>query len=274
MLRFSVNQDTCIKCGECVADCINSVIEMVDEFPVVNPEKEGRCIECQHCMAICKPGALSIFGLNPADSIPLKNNYPDPAKVETLMMGRRSTRRYNDEPVDSALLDRIMEVVRNAPTGVNRRQTLFTVVEDRAAMDALRKGTYEGLRKAVDAGSLPPGLEFFSGIADAWDNGVDILYRGAPHFIVASGPTDGPSTVPDTLIALSYFELLANSHGLGTVWDGLAKWALTAIAPDAAAMLNIPADHTIGYMMAFGKPAVKYHRTVQRPGGTVHKVTV
>ncbi|MDC0336395.1 nitroreductase family protein, partial [Pseudodesulfovibrio sp.] len=219
-------------------------------------------------------GALSIFGLNPADSTPLKGNYPDPAKVETLMMGRRSTRRYKDEPVDAELLDQIMEVVRNAPTGVNSRSTLFTLVEGPAAMEALRNGTYDGLRKAVETEALPPGLEFFGGILKAWDNGVDIIYRGAPHFLVTSAPTQGPSGPADTIIAMSYFELLANSHGLGTVWNGLAKWALTVIAPEAGTMLGIPDDHAIGYMMAFGKPAVKYHRTVQRPGGTVNKVTV
>lgn len=274
MFQFKVDRDTCIKCGECVAECPYSVIEMVDEFPAINPEKEAQCIECQHCFAVCKPGALSIFGLDPANSKSLKGNFPEPDALETLMLGRRSTRRYKDEPVESELIDHILDVVRNAPTGVNRRTNHFTLVEDQAAMNELRTRTYEELRKVVDAGALPEGLEFFEGIANAWDNGVDILYRGAPHFLVVSGPTDGPSTVPDALIALSYFELLANSHGLGTVWDGLAKWALTAIAPKAGAMLGIPEDHTIGYMMAFGKPAVKFHRTVQRPGGTVNKVTV
>lgn len=274
MLQFSVNEETCIKCGECAADCPYSIIEMDQGYPRVNPEKEGQCIECQHCFAICKPGALSVFGLDPADSIPLKGNYPDPARLETLMLGRRSTRRYRDEPVDRALIDRIMEVVRNAPTGVNSRSTHFTLVEDSAAMKALVEATYEGLRGKIEAEALPPGLEFFGGILNAWDNGVDILYRGAPHFLVVSAPDDGPSGSTDCIIAMSYFELLANSHGLGTLWDGLAKWALTAIAPEVATMLEIPEGHSIGYMMAFGKPAVKYHRTVQRPGGMVNKITV
>ncbi len=274
MLQFSVDRDACIKCGECAVDCPYGIIEIEDGFPVVNPDKEQQCIECQHCMAVCKPGAISIFGLDPADSLPLKGNLPDPAALEVLMMGRRSVRRYKDEPVSPELIERIMEVVRMAPTGVNRRSTHFTLVEDAAAMAELRNRTYTGLREVVDAESLPAGMEFFAGIADAWDKGVDILYRGAPHFLVASAPSDGPSAVPDCLIALSYFELLANSHGLGTVWDGLAKWALLDIVPEAASVLNIPEGHTMGYMMAFGKPAVKYHRTVQRPGGVVRRVTV
>lgn len=275
MLQFSVDKDLCIQCGECAKDCPYMIIDMVDDYPVVNPEKAEQCIECQHCFAICKPGALSIFGLDPADSTPLKGNLPDPAKFETLMMGRRSVRRYKEDPVDADLLDRIMETVRNAPTGVNRRTTLFTLVDDPKVMAELRTRTYAGLREMVEAGSLPPGLEFFEGISNAHEkNGVDILFRGAPHFLVTSAPKDGPSGMADGLIALTYFELLAASHGLGTVWDGLAKWALLSLVPDAGAMLGVPADHEVCYMMAFGKPAVKYHRTVQRPGGTVNKVTL
>lgn len=272
MLQFKVDEESCVQCGECAADCPYMIIEMVDGYPAVNEEKAEQCIECQHCFAVCKPGALSIFGLDPSNSVPLKGNFPEASKVETLIMGRRSVRRYRDEPVDPDLIGRIMDVVRHAPTGVNRRTTLLTLVEDPAAMQELKVRTYEGLRAAVEAETLPPGMEFFGGILKAWDNGVDILYRGAPHFLVASAPTDGPSGQADTLIALSYFELLANSHGLGTVWDGLAKWALLDLAPEAGAMLGIPDDYTVGYMMAFGKPAVRYHRTVQRPGGSIHRV--
>ena len=37
--------------------------------------------------------------------------------------------------------------------------------------------------------------------------------------------------------------------------------------------LGIPEDHHIGYMMVFGKPAIKYHRTVQRGDAQVNRVT-
>lgn len=274
MLQFHVDQDICIQCGECVSDCPYSIIQMVDGYPAISEEKAGQCIECQHCFAVCEPGALSVFGLNPDKSTPLKGNLPDPAKIETLMMGRRSVRRYKEEPVESGVIDRIMEVVRSAPTGVNNGGVLYTLVEDPAVMAELRERTYDGLRKVVEDDALPPGKEFFGGISNAWDNGVDILYRGAPHFIVASVPAAGPSPMADALIGLTYFELLASSHGLGVVWNGLAKWALLDLVPEAGAMLGIPEDHVVGYMMSFGKPAVRYHRTVQRVGGTVRRLTI
>lgn len=272
MLQFKVDKDLCIQCGECVADCPNRVLEMVDGYPVISEDRAGQCIECQHCFAVCQPGALSIFGLKPQDSISLKGNMPSHEAMTTLLMGRRSIRRYKQEPVDSQLLDTIMDTVRSAPTGVNNCSTLYTLIEDQQTMSILKEKTYAGLKKVVDNNALPEGLELFEGISKAHGKGVDVLFRGAPHFLVASTPKNGPSPEADTLIGLTYFELLANTYGLGVVWDGLAKWAMLNIAPEAGALLGIPEDHTVGYMMAFGYPAVKYHRTVQRPGGTVNKL--
>lgn len=275
MLQFSADKELCIQCGECVKDCPYTILQMVDDYPAVNPDRAEMCIECQHCFTICKPGALSIFGLNPADSRPLKDNLPDPIKVENLLLGRRSTRRYKQEPVEGELLDNILEIVRMAPTGMNRRTTLLTVIDDLEVMEKLRTTAYAGLKQAIDAEKLPPEMELFKGISDAYENkGIDVLFRGAPHFLITSAPKENRSGTVDGLIAMTYFELLANSHGLGTVWDGLAKWSITTVAPDTLEFLGIPADHEVAYMMAFGKPAVKYHRTVQRPGGAVNKVTL
>ena len=74
------------------------------------------------------------------------------------------------------------------------------------------------------------------------------------------------------MIALSYFELFAQTLGVGTVWDGLAKWAINDLLPEFRTRLGIPDDHVIGYAMAFGKPAVQYARTVQYGPPQVHRV--
>jgi nitroreductase len=234
--------------------------------------KEQQCIRCQHCLAVCSTGALSILGKDPDHSVPIKDNLPSAVQMETLIKARRSIRFYKKEPVASETIAHLLEVIAHCPTGVNNRQLLFTVVEDQATMEKLRHETMEGIRRAVHDKSLPSGLEFFEGILSAWDNGRDIVFRGAPHLLVVSSPKDGPSPEADTLIALSYFELMACSMGLGTVWDGLAKWALTAILPKMTLELGIPENHTIGYMMVFGKPAIKYHRTVQRGEAQVNRV--
>lgn len=68
----------------------------------------------------------------------------------------------------------------------------------------------------------------------------------------------------DPFIFLSYFELLAQSRGIGTVWCGLLYWALKDILPELLPRLGIPEDYRLGYAMLFGYPAFSYYRTVER----------
>lgn len=69
-------------------------------------------------------------------------------------------------------------------------------------------------------------MDYLKGyVLDALETGRDNLFRGAPHLLIASSPKTAPSPEADCFIALTYFELLAASMGLGTVWSGLAKWA-------------------------------------------------
>jgi len=272
MLLLRIDEERCVQCGECVTDCPYDVLSLDDGYPTVVAEQEERCIACQHCFAVCPTGALSIFGLNPDESLELAGALPSQQQMATLIKGRRSVRRYRDEPVASSVIAELLEVVANGPTGVNNRQLLFTVVEDQDSMAALRHDTIEGIRRVDRRGGLPKELEFFSGIVAAADNGEDILFRNAPHLLIVSTPANGPSPEQDCLIALTYFEILAAASGLGTVWNGLCNWALTRIVPEVLARLNVPEGHTIGYMMSFGIPAVKYYRTVQRGEARINRI--
>lgn len=265
MLRFTVDEKACTRCGLCVADCPARIIAMADGgYPAIAPDKEASCYRCQHCLAICPTAAVSILGLKPENSRPLTGNYPAPEQLETLIKGRRSVRRYREENLEPDLLQRLLEVAWHAPTGVNSRQVRFTVVDDRAKLAVLRDEVMAGLGRLVRENALPEGLGFFADFVQLWEEkGIDTLFRGAPHLLVASVPKDVPSPLPDCLIALSYLELYAQTNGVGTVWDGLAKWAINDLVPETRRRLGIPDDHLVGYCMAFGRPAVHYARTVQ-----------
>ena len=272
-LRFTVDEKLCVGCGECAADCPYGVIVMAGGYPRLAPERQEMCIACQHCLAVCEPGALHIHGLNPEDSLPLAGNLPSPEQLATLMRGRRSVRRYATRPVASEQIDFLLDAVACAPTGINNRQVLFTVIDDPQIMENLRRLVYGTLDTIIREGRLPAGMEFFRAmVEDALNNGRDNIFRGAPHLLIVSAPENSPSPETDCHIALSYFELLAASMGLGTLWSGLAKWAMTMIAPELLARLAVPANHRVGYMMVFGHPAVTYHRTVQRTSEHVNRV--
>lgn len=271
MKQFSINEKLCTKCGACAQDCPTRVIEMTP-FPVL--EKEG-CFECQHCLAICPTGAISILGRNPSDSLPLKGNLPSPEQMTTLIKGRRSVRNYQDADVAPEQLQQLLNTAWHAPTGVNTQTVQFTVISNRADMNRFRDTVYEELEQVLLAEEAEEGhaADFLAmSIPARKEYGTDLIFRGAPHLIIASADKNAPCANADTLIALSSFELLAQSMGIGTVWDGIMLRALRKM-PSLTKRLGIPDDHEVGYIMAFGKPAIEYHRTVERGPANIHTVS-
>ena len=273
MLDFTINKQTCTRCGQCQADCPAKIINIDQGYPAIAPDKEEFCYRCLHCLAVCPSGAVSILGRQPEDSQLLAGNFPNAVQMETLIKGRRSVRRYKQENLEPELLQRLLDVASHAPSGRNTRQVLFTVVDDRTKLARLRDDLMAALGQKVRDNTLPEGMEFFADYVKAWEEKQnDFLFRGAPHFLITSAPANVASPLPDGLIALSYFELFAQSMGVGTVWDGLAKWTINDLLPEFRSRLGIPADHVIGYAMAFGKPAIQYARTVQHGPAQVHRV--
>ena len=108
-----------------------------------------------------------------------------------VMLERRSTRKFNDEPVTKDELDRILHAALLAPTSMNRRPCNFMVVE--------RKETLEELSKSKDHGAG--------------------LINGADKAIVVIADTLIADTwIEDSSIALTYMHLMATELGLGSCW--------------------------------------------------------
>lgn len=265
MLELTINDDLCTRCGLCTMDCPVRILEQhADDVPIIQPENEEKCMQCQHCLAVCPTGALSILGKKPEDSLPASpGQFPDVAGMERLIRGRRSVRRYQDQNVEPGLLQSLLKTVANAPTGANMRSLTFSVVDDRAVMQAFRQKALAALRDAFDAGQVPEEFGYLQAAVPAYfDHDTDIILRGAPHVLVVSA---SPATLcphEDVTLALAYFELLAQSAGLGTVWCGMLKMLLETL-PELKPLLGLPPDHHY-YAMLCGHPFFHYARTVQR----------
>jgi len=275
MIRFVADETKCTRCGLCAIDCVAKIITLKDgDIPFIRPEDEANCIRCQHCLAVCPEAAISIFGLDPASSMPLNaDSFPSLDKMFNLVRGRRSVRQYRDENVDPALLLRLLETLGNVPTGVNRMALTFFVIDDRETMRRFRGKAYGLIADAVSAGALSErDMSFLQDVSSAWrERGTDTVFRGAPHLLVVSAGSDAACPQEDVALTLAYFELMARCAGLGTVWCGLAKWAMEAV-PALKEAAGIAPDSNY-YVMLFGNPAVRYARTVQRDGfGRIQRI--
>ena len=132
--KFTVDKSKCVKCGNCINTCSGMVIEFgSDGFPYMKEfERFGwrGCWRCQHCLAVCPVGAISIFGKKPEESLPMP---PDQMGeyMEQLVTGRRSCRRFLDKNVDPEIITRILSAMAAVPTGGNAMGVEYTVIDDK-----------------------------------------------------------------------------------------------------------------------------------------------
>ena len=269
-LNFTVEAARCVQCDACVKDCPSGIIQRNGQTPAIPEEPEGGCLGCQHCLAVCPTGAVSIFGLKPLNSFPLPGALPTRIQMKAFARGRRSVRQYKPENVDRAIIDDLLADLAHAPTGVNSRDLTFSVVDDRAIMAALLDRVVSAVEATTKAGR--PIDEFLLETALAYRrDGTDGFFRGGPHLLVVSHGENAVCGVEDAVLALAYFELLAQSAGLGTVWCGMLKMVVD-MAPELREALGV-SPTSYFYPMVFGHPAVKYARTVQRDrSARIHRI--
>ncbi len=261
ILNFKVDVDKCTRCGACIRDCVAQIIGWVDDLPVILPEREEDCIGCQHCLAVCPTGAVSIFGLNPDDSPAVTPGaLPSAEQMDLLIRSRRSIRQYDPAGIAPELLEAMLKTVRFAPTGRNDLGLTFTVVDNRADMVKL----LEKIGRLVDANTATgPVKDFLDTAVSAFRNeGVDYMFRGAPHLLIATANEETHCPHEDIVIALTNFDLLAKANGVGSTWCGYLKLAADNL-PGLREIMGLKPDEYF-YAILFGKPTVTYHRLVQR----------
>jgi nitroreductase len=251
------------------------IIDNKSEFPTIKEEKESACLKCLHCFAICPTGAITIWGKNPENSLLVSESIPAPAEMEQLVKTRRSIRKFKKQELDPKLIHALIETASYAPTAKNDNSVLFTVIDKKAEMDKLRVLVYTHLKTAFENQQVPESLLYFNDFQELWFNKqIDVLFRGAPYMLITSAPKTNTAPQVDSLIAMSYFELIANSNGIGTLWDGFAKFAFEKIAPEIKQIIGLPEDHIIGAVLVFGIPAVTYARAIQNTTINIKSVTM
>lgn len=270
LANFQVDKKKCIGCGLCEKVCPGGILHLNGQWKCEMDEIDSfgwnGCWKCEHCLAVCPKGAISIFGKLPQDSLaPVKPETAAPI-LDALIMNRHSCRRFLKKDVAPEIINGMLQALGNAPNGGNKQQAEFTLIDDREQMDAFRRLAYTEMDRLAGEDVYPVGFDKPSyKDMKRWEKTVrpEMLFCDAPYLMIPHAPLGKGEPVEDVNIAAAYFELLCASRGLGCVMMTFPKDALKNM-PEIRTLLQIPEEHYVGVMLGFGWPEIRYARGSQR----------
>lgn len=148
---------------------------------------------------------------------------------------RQNVRQYEERPLPSDVLDRIVEAARRTPSSSNQQRWDFVVVTDRATLEQL---------------------------SEVW-KGAGHVARSAATIALVAPDSDDPATREsiqyDLGQATMSVMLAAADAGVGS------GHAAVRDQERARAVLGLPSDRFCAWMIALGYPADGPLRPIQRP---------
>jgi nitroreductase/NAD-dependent dihydropyrimidine dehydrogenase PreA subunit len=271
---FNVNKEICPGDGRCASVCPVKIIKLDEKtrIPAVISGKEELCINCGHCASVCPKGALSLNSMPIDTCAPLKSGWKmSPEPVEQFLKGRRSIRNYQDKPVPAEMLEKLIDIARYAPSGINRQPVYWAIIEGNEKVRRLSELTVDWMRKLIKDGNEHAIAFGFANIVNSWEKGHDNVMRGAPAAIIAYSLKDDPTAREACTIALTYLELAALPMGLGTCWAGYAHMAINT-DPETRKFTGLSKRTDCFGAMMVGYPKYEYQRIPGRNKPHIKKV--
>ena len=207
------------------------------------------------------------------DTTPAAGASPFSMPLEDAMRTQRAIRRLKPDPVDDALVLRLIELAQKAPTGSNAQNWEFVVVKDRAVkarLGALNNRAwrlYGGIGRRM-VRDQPAMLRIMDAVQWQADHFAEI-----PVIVIAC--LRGPRAYFPPMVASSYYGsiypsvqnllLAARAAGLGAALITLPLWS-TFLARRA---LGLPWSVQPAAVIPLGWPRGRYGPTTRRPVGEV-----
>lgn len=263
MSQLTFNSSLCIKDHLCVKECPAHIIEVgTNGLPTVTTENLERCIKCGHCQAICPCDVITLNRVVP-DILPKISKKPiELTTIEGLVKSRRSVRNYKKESLPVDMVDKLLDICRYAPTGGNTQSVKWLFVEKRETLKKIG-ASVAGWAQQTDE---------FKFLAEAWDKGIDLVFRGAPHLAIAYSGDNYGSAPADCVIATTTLELTAFSQGIGTCWAGFFMIPSARGYKPLYDLLGLPDGHKIHTGLMLGFPQDSYSRIPSRKALDIKKI--
>jgi nitroreductase/NAD-dependent dihydropyrimidine dehydrogenase PreA subunit len=278
--RIEIELETCDREGLCVQVCWEFVFEQTDQdsFPIV--KQPANCIYCGHCIAVCPSDAITIDEMD-TENFRHHTTEMDIASDRLLdfVRMRRSVRNYKKRPVERALVDKLIEAGRYAPTGGNAQSLAYIIVDKDETKESLALLLLEIIKNKValcrdedalatldpeEVNRLQEDLPIFKQVIKEFKEGIDPFFYDAPIVVVVhADPSMTACPTEDAAIASYQMMLMAHSLGLGTCYiHNLYEYADES--GEVREILDVPPDSDVLIAFAFGYPEIPFRRLVDR----------
>ena len=264
-----VNTNKCIGCTLCKQDCIVNDIVMINGKSHI---KNETCVKCGHCIAICPVKAISSddekeYSMSEVKEYNDKEFLVNSDVLMNFMKFRRSVRLFSKKDVEEAKIDKIIEAGKFTQTSGNLQDVSYVIVKDK--IQELRKMVLQTLNSQaynlLSDENTPTQIRMYSNMwKDMHKNfvenpdGEDKLFSKTPLLIVIKS-----NNIVNGALAASKMELMINALGLGTYFSGFLSRAVK-FNPEIGKFLQIGDNEELVACMVIGYPKVHYKRTVPR----------
>ena len=182
---------------------------------------------------------------------------------------RRSTRKMSKTLPPRALIEKVVEAGRAAPSGSNSQSTHMIVITRPEILDELARIVREAFAAMTDGPDTYVSLRHSIRAAK---EGAYVFHYGAPVLIVMANRKGYGNALADSACALENMMIAANALDLGSCWINQLHW-LDGDATIRAFMekLGLGEGETItgGLILGYGADGAPVREPLERRGNPV-----
>lgn len=283
-VKVVVDKEKCTKCGYCINTCDNYLKQDSEGYPMAKGNEETLlgCIQCGRCMMKCPTEAIEIIGedIDKNHIRPMPDYLPDYDAINSLLLKRRSIRKFKSDEILKEDIDKIIATAATAPVGIPPSEVKVIVFQGRKKVQEFAKDLCEEIKHTkkimtplalklmrifMGEGQYKIMKDFALPLCDFMlqesEKGNDVLFYDAPAVMVFYGTelTD----VEDMVIAATNATIAAEALNLGTCFIGTVSYMFNN-SQKLKKKYGIQKGEKIATAFILGYPDEGYYRTIQR----------